>query len=56
MSPMLATAGGDKEAAVAAKLPSLLRHLRAFRVVVIVSIVTGIKEKLQFDVIVLFVG
>jgi hypothetical protein len=39
MSPMLALAGGDKDETVAAKLPLSLRHLRAFRVIVIVSIV-----------------
>ncbi len=50
---MLATDGGGEEAAVAAKLPSSSRHLQAFGVVVVVSIVAGIKGKPQFDVVVL---
>ncbi len=36
---MLAMAGGDKEAVAAAELPSLSKHLQAFGVVVVVSIV-----------------
>jgi hypothetical protein len=50
---MLATAGGDKEAVVAAKLPSSLRYLQAFGAVVVVSLVAGIEGKPQFDVIIL---
>jgi hypothetical protein len=46
MSPILAIAGGDKEAAAAAELPSSSRHLRAFGVVVIISIIAGIKKNL----------
>jgi hypothetical protein len=39
MSPMLATAGGDEEAAGVAELHLLSTHLRAFGVVVVASIV-----------------
>jgi hypothetical protein len=39
MSLMLAMAGEDKEAAVEAKLQLLSIHLRAFRVVVVASII-----------------
>ncbi len=49
----VATAGGDEEVAAAAELPSSLRHLPVFGVVVVVSMVAGIEGKPQLDVVVL---